>query len=165
VNLWGVIHGVRTFVPIMLRQGTEGHIVNTASANGLTTGAFLASYDASKFGVVALSENLSRELARIGAPVKVSVICPNLVRTNLGASARNRPLSLTNPEEASAEAQELDEELRKGIEGKGIPPARVADHVVAAIRANTFYILTDSLTKEEVRVRLEGILEGRNPEA
>jgi NAD(P)-dependent dehydrogenase (short-subunit alcohol dehydrogenase family) len=168
VNLWGVIHGVRTFVPIMLRQGTEGHVVNTASGAGLITAPFFGSYFVSKHGVVALSECLSRELAQSGAPVKVSVLCPNLVRTNIGASARNRPLALTNPEEASpasAEAQRLDEANRRAVEEAGIPPAQVADHVVAAIRADTFYILTHPETKEAVRVRMEGILEGRNPGA
>jgi short-subunit dehydrogenase len=169
VNLWGVIHGVRTFVPIMLRQGTEGHIVNTASNDGLATGAFLASYDASKFGVVALSENLSRELARIGAPIKVSVLCPRAVRTNLPDSERNRPRALTSPEEASpasAEAQVVYAELRKWLEDEGMPPAQIADHVVSAIRADTFYILTHpERTKKGVRARMEGILEGRNPDA
>jgi NAD(P)-dependent dehydrogenase (short-subunit alcohol dehydrogenase family) len=168
VNLWGVIHGVRTFVPIMLRQGTAGHIVNTASEDGLSTWNFIASYDVSKFGVVALSENLYRELARIGASIKVSVLCPNMVRTNLMTSARNRPRALTNPEEASparAEVQEVDEALREGFEDTGIPPAQVADHVVAAIRADTFYILTHPVTKEHVRARMERILEGRNPRA
>jgi NAD(P)-dependent dehydrogenase (short-subunit alcohol dehydrogenase family) len=167
VNLWGVIHGVRTFVPIMLRQGTEGHIVNTASQAGLDTGSFVASYTVSKHGVVALSEELSRELARIGSPVKVSVLCPNMVRTNLVTSWRNRPLAFTSPEEASparAEAQGVWEHLRKENEDKGIPPAQIADHVVAAIRDDTFYILTHPQTKEAVRARMEGILEGRNPE-
>jgi NAD(P)-dependent dehydrogenase (short-subunit alcohol dehydrogenase family) len=168
VNLWGVIHGVRTFVPIMLRQGTEGHIVNTASEAGLTSTAFLGSYCVSKFGVVTLSESLAEELAQLGAPVKVSVLCPNMVRTNLMTSARNRPRALTNPEEASPVrpgAQRLDESLRKGFEDTGILPGQVADHVVAAIRADTFYILTHPVTKEEVRVRMERILEGRNPGA
>ncbi|HEX5416124.1 MAG TPA: SDR family NAD(P)-dependent oxidoreductase [Chloroflexota bacterium] len=168
VNLWGVIHGVRTFVPIMLRQGTEGHIVNTASMGGLVTGPFFGSYIVSKHGVVALSENLSGELARIGAPVKVSVLCPNVVRTNIMDSARNRPHALTNPEEASpasAEAQGVDAEIRKYLEEEGFAPAQIADHVVAAIRADTFYILTHPETKEAVRVRMERILEGRNPEA
>jgi NAD(P)-dependent dehydrogenase (short-subunit alcohol dehydrogenase family)/GNAT superfamily N-acetyltransferase len=168
VNLWGVIHGVRTFVPIMLRQGTEGHIVNTASEAGLTSGAILGSYCVSKFGVVALSESLAEELARLGAPIKVSVLCPNMVRTNLMTSARNRPRALTNPEEASPvrpEVQRVDESLRRGFEDTGILPAQVADRVVAAIRADTFYILTHPVTKEEVRVRMENILEGRNPGA
>ncbi len=160
---------MRTFVPIMLRQGTEGHIVNTASNAGLATTPFAASYDVSKFGVVALSEDLYGELMRIGAPVKVSVLCPQMVRTNLVTSTRNRPLALTNPEEASparAEAQGLWEALVKSNEDTGIPPAQVADHVVAAIRADTFYILTHPVpTKEDVRDRLERILEGRNPGA
>jgi NAD(P)-dependent dehydrogenase (short-subunit alcohol dehydrogenase family) len=168
VNLWGVIHGVRTFVPIMLRQGTEGHIVNTASAAGLASGPWMVSYYVSKFGVVALSEGLATELARIGAPVKVSVLCPNMVRTNLMTSARNRPLALMNSEEASpprAGAHKLDEALRKGFEETGIAPVQVADDVVAAIRADKFYILTHQDVKEEVRDRLDRILEERNPEA
>jgi short-subunit dehydrogenase len=163
-----VIHGVRTFVPIMLRQGTEGHIVNTASEDGFATTPFLASYDVSKFGVVALSEGLYRELARICAPVKVSVLCPNLVRTNLLTSGRNRPAALTNPEEASRvrpEVQTLEDGFRQGFEDRGMPPARVADHVVAAIRADTFYILTHPVTKDHFRARMERILDGRNPKA
>jgi NAD(P)-dependent dehydrogenase (short-subunit alcohol dehydrogenase family) len=168
VNLWGVIHGVRTFVPILLRQGTEGHIVNTASEAGLMSGAFIGSYCVSKHGVVTLSEGLAKELAQLGAPIKVSVLCPGFVRTSIGTSERNRPLALTHPEDtspASAEAQVLFEALRKGAEDRGIPPEQVADHVVAAIRADTFYILPHPATKEAVRVRMERILEGRNPEA
>jgi hypothetical protein len=80
-------------------------------------------------------------------------------------SARNRPLALTNSEEASPEEQRRNEALRKAVEDEGMPPAQIADHVVAAIRADTFYILTHPvLTKEIVRVRMEGILEGRNPD-
>ena len=173
VNLWGVIHGVRTFVPIMLRQGTAGHIVNTASTGGLVTGPFFGSYIVSKHGVVALSEVLSRELARIGAPVKVSVLCPEEVRTNIMTSARNRPPVLTDSEEASmvrAEAQSTEEGLRADIEDHGMSPARIADDVVAAIRADKFYILAyqperSSEAKGFIRARMEGILEGRNPEA
>src|SRR3954453_6260602 len=96
VNLWGVIHGIRTFVPIMLEQGTEGHIVNTASVAGLLASGFKPSYDVSKFGVVALSESLYRELEAIQAKVKVSVLCPGLVKTNIMASGRNRPGRLEN---------------------------------------------------------------------
>jgi short-subunit dehydrogenase len=173
VNLWGVIHGVRTFVPIMLRQGTAGHIVNTASTGGLVTGPFLASYIVSKHGVVALSEVLSYELAQLGAPVKVSVLCPAVVRTNLMDSARNRPPVLTDSEEASmvrAEAQSTEEGLRADIEDHGMSPARIADDVVGAIRADKFYILAyqperSSEEKGFIRARMEGILEGRNPEA
>jgi NAD(P)-dependent dehydrogenase (short-subunit alcohol dehydrogenase family) len=168
VNLWGVIHGVRTFVPIMLDQGTEGHIVNTASVAGLLTGSFFGSHFVSKFGVVALSEDLARELAQIGAPIKVSVLCPGVVRTSIMSSARNRPRSLANPEgseTARAEAQRTEEGLRSSIENEGMPPAEIADHVVAAIRADKFYILTHPEEKVVIRARMEDILEGRNPEA
>ena len=83
VNLWGVIHGVRTFVPIMLEQGTDGHIVNTASMAGLVSGPFMSIYDVTKHGVVTLSESLHYELMMQAAPVKVSVLCPGFVLTNI----------------------------------------------------------------------------------
>jgi NAD(P)-dependent dehydrogenase (short-subunit alcohol dehydrogenase family) len=166
VNLWGVIHGVRTFLPILLRQGTEGHIVNTASVAGLSSGAFMGSYCVSKYGVVALSEGLAKELAQIGAPIKVSVLCPGFVRTNLMSSARNRPSSLVNPEGSETvrpEAQSTEEGLRSGVEDEGTPHAEIADHVVAAIRHEKFYILPHPEWKERIRARMEGILEERNP--
>jgi NAD(P)-dependent dehydrogenase (short-subunit alcohol dehydrogenase family) len=166
VNLWGVIHGVRTFVPIMLEQGTEGHIVNTASMAGLTTGAFLGSYHVSKHGVVALSEDLARELAQVGAPIKVSVLCPGGVRTNIMSSARNRPASLANAEESEtvrAEAQAAEERTRAVVEDHGVAPSEIARQVVAAIREEKFYILTHPEWKAGIRTRLEGILEERNP--
>src|SRR3990170_1586586 len=90
VNLWGVIHGVRVFVPIMLRQGDDCHIVNTASGAGLHTRPWLAMYCASKHAVVALSESLHHELALTGSRVKVSVLCPAVVNTRIGESERNR---------------------------------------------------------------------------
>ena len=103
VNLWGVIHGVRTFVPIMLEQKTEGHIVNTASMAGLVSGPFMSIYNVTKHGVVTLSESLHHELAMQNAPVKVSVLCPGFVRTNILDSERNRPA------EYQTSRQELDE--------------------------------------------------------
>ncbi len=91
VNLMGVIHGVRSFVPIMLEQGSESHIVNTASIAGLVAGGDLASYAVTKFGVVALSEHLCMELEGAGAKTKVSVLCPGFVATKIMDSERNRP--------------------------------------------------------------------------
>jgi NAD(P)-dependent dehydrogenase (short-subunit alcohol dehydrogenase family) len=166
VNLWGVIHGVRTFVPIMLRQGTEGHVVNTASMAGLTTHAFMGSYHVSKHGVVALSEDLARELARIGAPISVSVLCPGGVRTNVMSSARNRPRSLMNVDEsdvALTRAQATENRVSAMVEDQGISPAEVAGFVMAAIRDNKFYILPHPAWKEQIRARMEAILEERNP--
>src|SRR5947209_3090517 len=91
VNLWSVIHGVRVFVPIMLAQDTECHIVNTASMAGLISGPGLGAYKVTKHGVVALSETLYHELAERGAKVKVSVLCPGVVSTRIMEGGRNRP--------------------------------------------------------------------------
>src|SRR5262245_25994695 len=88
VNLWGVIHGIRTFIPIMLKQGMEGHIVNTASMAGLLSAPFMSVYDATKFAVVTISESLQLELALQGAQVKASVLCPGFVNTNIVTSER-----------------------------------------------------------------------------
>ena len=90
-NQWGVIHGISTFVPLMIEQG-EGHVVNTASISGLTTTTFLGPYAATKFAVVAMSEALYKDLQTVGAPVGVSVLCPGFVQTRLAESDRNRPM-------------------------------------------------------------------------
>ena len=95
VDLWGVIHGVHTFLPIMLQQGTPAHIVNTASIAGLVSGvAHLAPYAVAKVGVVSLSETLRTELATSGAPIGVSVLCPSATNTNVMEGERNRPAHL-----------------------------------------------------------------------
>src|SRR5205807_373546 len=93
VNLWGVIHGIRAFLPILLEQD-EAHVVNTASMAGLVSGPFMGPYNASKFAVVALSETLHKEMAMQGSGVGVSVLCPGWVNTNIGESERNRPPEL-----------------------------------------------------------------------
>src|SRR5947209_1123097 len=96
VNLWGIIYGIRAFVPRMLEQGTEAHIINTASVAGLTSGPGLGIYKVTKHGMVALSETLYYELALRGAKVKVSVLCPGFVNTQIMDCARNRPVGLLN---------------------------------------------------------------------
>src|SRR5205085_11973177 len=101
VNLWGVIHGVRVFVPLMLAQDTDCHIVNTASIAGLISGPGLGAYKVAKHGVVTLSETLHHELAERGAKVKVAVLCPGIVNTRIMESARNRPSHLPTTEPIS----------------------------------------------------------------
>jgi NAD(P)-dependent dehydrogenase (short-subunit alcohol dehydrogenase family) len=165
VNLWGVIHGISTFVPRMIEQDTEGHIVNTASIAGLISGPGLGIYKVTKHGVVTLSETMYHELALRGAKVKVSVLCPGFVNTQIMDSARNRPVQLQNdPTEAQLgpEREALIQFMRRAIES-GMPPRQVAEIVFQAIRDETFYILTHPETKEEVRDRMEDILQGRNP--
>ena len=168
VNLWGVVHGVRVFVPIMLGQGTEGHIVNTASMAGLITSGFKPSYDVSKFGVVALSEALFQELAAIDAKVKVSVLCPGFVRTRIMESGRNRPGRFENDAaiEAAAERPEaltLLDRLSAGVANYGKPPSEIADHVLQALREERFYVLPHTDFDDLVRDRMENILARTHP--
>jgi NAD(P)-dependent dehydrogenase (short-subunit alcohol dehydrogenase family) len=159
VNLWGVIHGIRTFVPMMMRQGAECHIVNTASAAGLDARPWLGMYSASKYAVVAISEALQQELAMTGAKIGVSVLCPAVVNTRIGEAERNRPAALSNPEdvEAPPQAQAFGEAFRTML-ASGIPPQDVADAVVDAIHNNRLYILTNAETGTRLRCRLDRIL-------
>ena len=165
VNLWGVIHGIRAFVPRMLEQDTEGHIVNTASIAGLTSGPGLGIYKVTKYGVVTLSETLYHELALRGAKIKTSVLCPGFVKTRIMDGARNRPARLQNdPAEVKMgpESVALIQFMLQAVEA-GMPPQQVADIVFQAIRDETFYILTHPESKEEIRVRMEDMLQERNP--
>lgn len=157
VNLWGVIHGVRVFTPLMLRQNTECHIVNTASVAGLTSGG-LGIYTVTKHAVVALSETLYHELARMNAQVGVSVLCPGFVRTRILDSQRNRPAELGSP------APPQDEPLMQAMIQAGMPPEQVAGQVFEAVSTNKFYILPNAeVFKPAIRTRLEDILQERNP--
>ena len=162
VNLWGVIHGVRVFVPIMLAQDTASHIVNTASMAGLISGPGLGVYRVTKHGVVTLSETLYHELAQRGAKVKVSVLCPGYVNTRIMEAARNRPVPLPPTQPQSAEEAARWDAMRHAVQ-TGMPPAQVADAVFKALRGDQFYILTHPEWKEGVRTRMEDILQERNP--
>jgi NAD(P)-dependent dehydrogenase (short-subunit alcohol dehydrogenase family) len=160
VNLWGVIHGVRTFVPIMLAQGDECHVVNTASIAGLIAGPGLGVYKVTKHAVVTLSETLHYDLAMRGANIGVSVLCPEWVNTRIMESERNRPESLQNNSVAAqitpemlAVWQYMSDAVRSGMS-----PAEVADQVFSAIRAQQLYILTHPATKALVRERMDDIL-------
>jgi len=138
VNLWGVIHGVRSFVPLLMQQ-SEGHIVNTASVAGLMAAPFMGPYNASKHAVVAIAETLHHELAMTAPHVKVSVLCPGWVNTNIADSARNRPPRL---QEGVGVADPDAAQLLRGFIEQGMPPDDVAGKVVDAIRTEQFWILT-----------------------
>jgi len=166
VNLWGVIHGVRTFVPLMLAQGDEGHVVNTASLAGLTSTPFLGPYSVSKHGVVTLSETLLKELAMQGAKVKVSVLCPGLVRTRIGESGRNRPAQLEHERDDDASAVDaMSSGAFQQLVEAGMDPAAVADQVLEAVRQERFWVLTHPELDQAIRSRADDILERRNPVA
>jgi NAD(P)-dependent dehydrogenase (short-subunit alcohol dehydrogenase family) len=163
VNLWGVIHGIRTFVPILLRQGEEGHVVNTASMAGLLSGPGIAPYNVTKHAVVTLSEALHHELAvASGGKVKVSVLCPGWVNTRILDADRNRPASLGAATPVRPELTAVREQVRQLLQS-GLAPAAVAEHVFAAVRDGRFYILTHPQWKPAIRTRLEDILEERPP--
>jgi NAD(P)-dependent dehydrogenase (short-subunit alcohol dehydrogenase family) len=163
VNLWGVIHGVRAFLPRMLAGGDAGHIVNTASMAGLTTAPFMSVYDVTKHGVVALSESMYKELTATGAPIGVSVVCPGLIDTNIMRSSRNRPEGLDDPGKAGPLAQAFGQALSDRLVS-GYPPSEVADQVVAGIREGRFYIVpAQPEVKGNIAIRAQDLLELRNP--
>jgi NAD(P)-dependent dehydrogenase (short-subunit alcohol dehydrogenase family) len=162
VNLWGVIHGVRVFVPIMLEQDTECRIVNTASLAGLISGPGLGVYKVTKHAVVTLSETLYHELSERGAKLKVSVLCTGVVSTRIMDSARNRPARFPRSEPVDPASAARWEAFRQRV-ATGMPPGQVADAVFEAVRRDKFYILTHPDGNEYVRTRMEDILEGRNP--
>ncbi len=164
VNLWGVIHGVRVFTPLLLAHGGEGHIVNTASVAGLTSGPGMSIYGVTKHAVVTLSESLHHELAMMGAAVKVSVLCPGFVNTRILESERNRPAPLADTAPELPGRSEVEGLMRQML-AAGQTPAQVADIVFDAIRAERFYILPNPQWKERVRARMEDILAERNPTA
>jgi NAD(P)-dependent dehydrogenase (short-subunit alcohol dehydrogenase family) len=159
VNLWGVIHGVATFVPGLIEQG-EGHVVNTASIAGLIAAPFLGPYNATKQAVVALSETLFKDLQAVGAPVGVSVLCPGFVQTRIAESERNRPSWA--PDRSAPGAAELRGAVQNMVD-TGIPPAAVADRVIDAVRTDTFYILTHPELDGAIRTRFEDIVQRRPP--
>jgi NAD(P)-dependent dehydrogenase (short-subunit alcohol dehydrogenase family) len=142
VNLWGVVDGLRAFVPTLVEQD-EGHVVNTASVAGLGALPFLSPYSATKHAVVGLSEGLFYELALTGSQVGVTVLCPGFVRTNLHESTRNWPdrfgAEPVNEHPAGAFIEQL---VRDQVEG-GSPPEALAEQVVAAIRERRFLVTTD----------------------
>lgn len=153
VNLYGVIHGIRSFLPIMNEQG-EGHIVNTASMAGLGPMPGLAPYNVTKHGVVALSEGLYLELKATGSPVEVSVLCPGYVKTRLVERETGTP--------QTPMANTMFEIVRDGVED-GIDASEVAAQVVDAIRADQFWILTHPESRHQPVERMQRAADGVNP--
>jgi NAD(P)-dependent dehydrogenase (short-subunit alcohol dehydrogenase family) len=138
VNLWGVVHGVHTFLPLLLEQD-EGHIVNTASLAGLHGVPGLGIYCTTKAAVVGLSESLWHDLANLGSAVGVSVLCPGFVQTRIGESARNAPAALDHWK--GSESAEATRQLANALADAGIDPAVVAGEVFDAIRDRRFYVI------------------------
>jgi NAD(P)-dependent dehydrogenase (short-subunit alcohol dehydrogenase family) len=164
VNLWGVIHGVRAFLPIMLRQDTECHVVNTASVAGLLSVPGMGAYCVSKHAVVTLTECLYHDLVQREAKIGVSVLCPAYVPTGISDSERNRPAHLRNaPRTKTAEEQEREDRMRKAVASGRVSADDVARRVLEAVKENRFYILTHPKIKGTIQTRMEDILAERAP--
>jgi len=157
VNLWGVLHGVRTFLPPMMEAG-EGHIVNVASMGGLRVIPGNATYHVAKFGVVALSEALSIELAEEGSEVGVSVVCPGAIPSRIREAERNRPLG-----ERSGAAPSYTR--RRSAAGEDLSAVDAADLILKQVCERRFWVFTHPELLGAVRIRMASILEGRYPQS
>ena len=165
VNLWGVVHGVKVFTPLMLAQNTECHIINTSSAAGLTVGGPSAPYSVTKHAVVALSESLYLTLQQRNSLVKVSVLCPGLVRTNIADTERHRPAELRDEPVPMTPERQAGLAAFKAALDASMPPRQVADTVFDAIRKEQFYILTHPDWMDVVRLRTDKLLQLENPQS
>lgn len=166
VNLWGVIHGIRTFVPHLLSHG-DGHVVTTASIAGHTSSPYGAPYNVSKHGVATLSETLYHELRKEGANIGVTCLCPGFVNTNILTSARNRPDggatgATGGGSTGGGGTSRFVEVVRRMIE-HGKAPAEVADLVHDAVRTDQFWLFTDEVWDEPIARRHREIAERLAP--
>lgn len=158
VNLFGVVHGIRAFVPRLVEQG-EGHVVNTASTAGLISGPFAGPYSASKHAVVSISETLALDLQAIGSPVGVSVLCPGFVRTPILVNSANRRPAGPYDVPADTPLGAFFHAFSQMVDA-GMDPATVAAMVLDAIVSRRFYVLTDpEAWKGAVEARMRGILD------
>jgi NAD(P)-dependent dehydrogenase (short-subunit alcohol dehydrogenase family) len=163
VNLMGVVHGIKSFLPHFLKQD-EGHIVNTASVAALYHLPNMAPYNASKAAVLAMSETLLYELEGQGSQVGVSVLCPSWVRTNISTSQRNQPTQFAyelSPEQLAT--QRAYKERRKGQQARALEPSDVAQMVIESIVEKRFYVITHPESFDNIEERFARIIAGENP--
>ncbi len=163
VNVWGVIHGVRVFTPILLGQQDEGHILNTASVAGLISPPGMAMYNLTKHAVVSLSETLHHDLASQSDKVKCSVLCPAYFPSAIADSERSRPAASDAPRDKSAATLEREASLRKAVHSGRRSAADIAQAAFEAIRDERFYVLTHPRINSAIEARMRDILAGRNP--
>lgn len=163
VNLWGVIHGVRCFVPVMLSQDCECHVVNTASAAGLISPQTMGVYNTSKHAVVTLTETLYHDLRLVNAKVGVSVLCPAFVDTGIARAERNRPPELRNETPPTASQIAARRAAEQATSSGKLSAADVARTTFDAIRENRFYVVTHPGILQSVELRLQDIVAQRQP--
>ncbi len=166
VNVWGVIHGVRVFTPLMLEAAKadptyEGHIVNTASMAGLLTPPNMGVYNVSKHAVVALTESLYQDLCLVTDQVSASVLCPYFVPTGISQSDRNRPESANAPLTKSQQIGQVM--LNKAVMAGKVTAEAVADVVFEGVKANRFYLYSHPQALSAVEARLNAIMGQKQP--
>jgi NAD(P)-dependent dehydrogenase (short-subunit alcohol dehydrogenase family) len=161
VNLYGVVHGIAAFVPRMVAQGTEGHVVNTVSMAGLASTPYSGPYDVSKFAAMAATECLAHDLAATGARIGVSALCPGLVATGIAQSRRNRPVALAS--EQTAAGGFVEQALGDSAASHGRHPDEVAGLVVDAIRAGEFLVPTRDSYARQLGERADDLAARRVP--
>ncbi|HSW06689.1 SDR family NAD(P)-dependent oxidoreductase [Aquabacterium sp.] len=162
VNCMGVVHGIHHFVPRMLAQGEEGHVVTTASVAGLVSSAGSVAYSAAKHAAVRVTEALYAGLLERQAPIGVTLLCPGLVNTRIYESERSRPAELLPGAGAAPESPEL-QAVADQLYRSAISPDDVAEQVLQAVLSNQFYVLTTSAFDDAIRDRTQAVLERRNP--
>ena len=162
VNLWGVIHGIRAFVPSMIAKGTAGHVVNTASVAGLLSAPLMGVYNVSKHAVVTLTETLYHDLKLVKSQIGCSVLCPAYVPTGIHQSDRNRP---ADPKGETPTASQLTarETVSKAVTSGRLTAQQVGQMTFDAIRGDTFYIVTHPKILRSVSLRHQDITDLRNP--
>jgi len=168
VNLWGVIHGVRIFTPLMLEcakkdSAYRGHIVNTASMAGLLNAPTTGVYNVSKHAVVSLSESLYQDLQLVDAPIGASVLCPYYVPTGISQSHRNRPSDVKNESKPTVSQQAAQAMSDKAVSSGKVSAQQVAEWTFDAIRDERFYIFSHPRALGNVQTRMEDIVQQRNP--
>lgn len=163
VNLWSVIHGIQHFLPKMLAQDDEGHIVNTASAAGLLSTPGMAAYNVSKHGVVTLSETLFGELATAKAKVGVSVLCPAWVPTGIHDSARNRQDRFGAAAPAAGLSAAYEERMGQAVKSGRLTATDMASAVFEAVGEGRFYVIPHRRINAAIQLRMDDILDQRNP--
>ena len=168
VNLWGVIHGVRVFTPLMLAcakddPAYEGHIVNTASMAGLLNPPTMGVYNVSKHAVVSLTESLYHDLSLVEAPIGASVLCPYFVQTGISQSHLHRPDDAQSTSAPTVSQQVSQAVLEKAVASGKVSAAEVAQRTFDAIRDQQFYIYSHPAALGNVQRRMEDIVIGRNP--
>jgi len=160
VNIWGIIYGIRHFVPAIVKHGEEGHVVNTASVAGFQNrrGTNQGPYSMSKYAALSLSEGLEHELEDTN--VGVSVLCPGPIDTNIARGARNRPDHMGGPQ-----VRENDEAvLAERLATTGLDPKKAGERVVDAIRTNTFYSFVGAVPADVIKARHRRIEDALNSE-